>query len=340
MKRTKAVRNLSGYIELCEREGRCVHARTRAEEKMIARFVREGELAAVRPGLYARPKYWEGLKRRQRHMHQVRAIAKKNPEVTFCMHTAAMVHGLSVSYRYLGKVHVIAPRTATSFGDGAVTRHRIKSKGRELVLDVPVTPLDQTVADCLVASTFAEGLIIADSVLHEGLMERVDLARALIDHGRHRKGVETARRVVLCADGLSESGGESKARAMMIERGWMLPELQVWLPDVLDQAREYRVDYLWRVGDRIIIGEFDGRIKAELAEAEGELAERYFNERRRESNMTLMSNCKIVRIYMDDLRNPERFDRKLQLAGVPRRGIEEDAEPLADRIAALVMAAA
>ena len=335
MKQTKAVRDLNSYIEQCERQARCVHARSRSEAKLIAKFVKAGDLEAVLPGFYARPTYWSGLKRRQRHLHQVRALAQKFPDMTFCMYTAAVVHGLAVSYRYLGRPHIISPPSARSFGDAAVTRHRIKSSGREHVLEIPVTPLEQTVVDCLVAASFAEGLIIADSVLHEGLMDRQGLARALVKYGRHRKGVETARHVALCADGLSESGGESKARAMMIERGWMLPELQVWLPDVVDGAHEYRVDYLWRLEDRIIIGEFDGRIKTELAEAEGELVDRYFNERRRESNLTLIDNCKIVRIYMDDLKSPERLDRKLKLAGVPRRGVEEELVPLAKQIADL-----
>lgn len=338
MKQTKAVRDLKAYIERCESESRCVHARSRAEAKMIAKFVGKGELEAVLPGLYARRAYWGGLKHRQRHMHQVRALAQKYPQATFCMYTAALVHGLSVSNRYLRKVHVLAPQSATSMGDAAMTRHRIKPGGQETVLGIPVTPLAQTIVDCLVASPFDEGLVIADSALREDCMTRRELAQALIDHSRHRKGVETARRAVLQADGLSESGGESKARAMMVERGWESPELQVWLPDVVSGAGAYRVDYLWRVAGRIIIGEFDGRIKAELAEAEGELAAKYFKERRRESNLTLIENVKIVRIYMDDLRSPEQFDRKLRLAGVPRRGAVDDSESLADRIAALAAA--
>ena len=72
------------------------------------------------------------------------------------------------------------------------------------------------------------------------------------------------------------------------------------------------------MGDRLIIGEFDGFVKSEKAAEEGKLAKAQFDERQRESRLSLLDNCKIVRLCWDDLRDPGKLDRKLKVAGVPR----------------------
>ena len=72
------------------------------------------------------------------------------------------------------------------------------------------------------------------------------------------------------------------------------------------------------MGDRLIIGEFDGFVKSEKAAEEGKLAKAQFDERQRELRLSLLDNCKIVRLCWDDLRDPTKLDRKLKVAGVPR----------------------
>ena len=68
-------------------------------------------------------------------------------------------------------------------------------------------------------------------------MSKEHLVEAVNKLGLNRRGVVTARRVARYADGLSESGGESKARALMIERGWQTPELQIELFDPVEPGR-------------------------------------------------------------------------------------------------------
>lgn len=270
------------------------------------------------PGLYARPEYWSELKFRQRYLHRVRALAQKHPDWTFCSYTAAVIYGLSVSYANLTHIHIaVAPAQSTTPGS-QVIRHRYAYRTRASQMDIAVTDIDQTIADCLVDASFVEGLIIADSALHEQLLSKEHLIEAVNKLGLNRRGVVTARRVARCADGLSESGGESKARALMIERGWQVPELQVELFDPVEPGRPYRVDYLWRVGDRLIIGEFDGFVKSEKAAEEGKLVKAQFDERQRESRLSMLDNCKIVRLCWDDLKDLTKLDRKLKVAGVPR----------------------
>ena len=313
-----ANQRLASHIKACEQQMSCVYARTAAEAKQIERRVAAGSLEAVMPGLYARPDYWSELKFRQRYLHRVRALAQKHPDWTFCSYTAAVIYGLSVSYANLTHIHIaVAPAQSTT-PVSQVIRHRYAYRTRASQMDIAVTDIDQTIADCLVDASFVEGLIIADSALHEQLLSKEHLIEAVNKLGLNRRGVVTARRVARCADGLSESGGESKARALMIERGWQVPELQVELFDPVEPGRPYRVDYLWRVGDRLIIGEFDGFVKSEQAAEEGKLAKAQFDERQRESRLSMLDNCKIVRLCWDDLKDLTKLDRKLKVAGVPR----------------------
>lgn len=313
-----ANQRLTCHIKACEQRMSCVYARTTAEAKQIERRVEAGSLEVVMPGLYARPEYWSELKFRQHYLHRVRALAQKHPDWTFCSYTAAVIYGLSVSYANLTHIHIaVAPAQSTTPGS-QVIRHRYAYRTRASQMDIAVTDIDQTIADCLVDASFVEGLIIADSALHEQLLSKEHLIEAVNKLGLNRRGVVTARRVARCADGLSESGGESKARALMIERGWQVPELQVELFDPVEPGRPHRVDYLWRVGDRLIIGEFDGFVKSEQAAEEGKLAKAQFDERQRESRLSMLDNCKIVRLCWDDLKDLTKLDRKLKVAGVPR----------------------
>ena len=248
----------------------------------------------------------------------MRALAQKHPDWTFCSYTAAVIYGLSVSHANLTHIHIaVAPAQSTTPGS-KIIRHRYAHRTRASQMDIAVTDIDQTITDCLVDASFVEGLIIADSALHEQLLSKEHLVEAVNKLGLNRRGVVTARRVARYADGLSESGGESKARALMIERGWQTPELQIELFDPVEPGRPYRVDYLWRVEDRLIIGEFDGFVKSEKAAEEGKLAKAQFDERQRESRLSLLDNCRIVRLCWDDLRDPAKLDRKLKVAGVPR----------------------
>lgn len=313
-----AHQRLASHIEACEQQMSCVYARTAAEAKQIERRVAAGSLEVVMPGLYARPVYWPELKFRQRYLHRVRALARQHPGWTFCSYTAAVIYGLSVSNVNLRHIHIAVPPTQTTTPGSEIIRHRYIRRTSASQLDIAVTDIDQTIADCLVDASFVEGLIIADSVLHEQLMSKQHLIATIDKLGLNRRGVVTARRVAQYADGLSESGGESKARALMIERGWQVPELQVELFDPVEPGGVYRVDYLWRVGDRLIIGEFDGFIKSEKAAAEGKLAKAQFDERQRESRLSMLDNCKVVRLCWDDLKEPTKLDRKLKVVGVPR----------------------
>lgn len=185
---------------------------------------------------------------------------------------------------------------------------------------IPVTNVLASAVDALVVSSFPEGLAVADSAMRLFGITHAELEQEVGRRARGRRGAETARRVAAAANPLSENGGESFARGVMIEEGFQEPLLQVEIPDPVQKGRVHRVDYLWGSPERpVVIGELDGREKLESSEMrQGKsMVEVLRDERTRESRLSL-TGARIVRFTFADVLQRRRFAAILDKFGVPR----------------------
>jgi very-short-patch-repair endonuclease len=173
--------------------------------------------------------------------------------------TAARSHGGVVSYTSAAQhwgmnVIVKPPLPHVTLPPGKVRRRT----GRPCVLhwaEVPVdgdvtTPI-QTVLDCLRSLPLAQALAVADSALHQGLVDHGDLLAAAGKlRGPHRRRLQ--QRASL-ADGRAESVLESALRSILIEAG-----IEGFVPQVVVRDRKFsaRID-LGHPGLRIAL-EADG----------------------------------------------------------------------------------
>ena len=184
-----------------------------------------------------------------------------------------------------------------------------------------MTCLWETVADCLRASTLREGLPIADAALRR-LDVPLDAFVAGIAHlGRGRPGVRNALRTASFADPRAESGGESFARAAIIEEGFHIPELQASFRDPVDPWKVIRVDHLFtRADGSLVAGESDGMGKyLDEGMLEGRTtAEVLVDERQRESHINALG-ITVMRYRHRDVAQPGRLARILTAFGIPRR---------------------
>ncbi len=141
------------------------------------------------------------------------------------------------------------------------------------------------------------GIVAADAALRSGAADREELQRAL-GVARLGRGRGDADLVVRCADGLSESPGESLARLLFIALGLPAPELQarVCAPEGLVVAR---VDFLFPEQRTIV--EFDGAVKYEGADGRAALV----REKRREDDLRALG-YQVVRLTWSDLNQPHR----------------------------------
>lgn len=134
------------------------------------------------------------------------------------------------------------------------------------------------------------------------------------------RGVGRVRAIAALANGASENGGESYARAVMCEQGVRIPQLQVELPDVIDAGNVFRVDYLWEgLPTRDVAGELDGEAKTEdPAMLRGKSTRDALRaERQRESRLTALGYA-VARFTFADVRRVRPFINTLDAFGVPR----------------------
>lgn len=172
--------------------------------------------------------------------------------------------------------------------------------------------------DCLRSNSFRHGLAIADSALR---VSGDDVEQFLEEFGRFHKchaGHWRACEIMRLADARAENGGESIARAVMIEQGFMMPDLQVEVPNPVDPTKKFRVDFYWQLESGNIYGELDGHDKyIDPAMTNGRSTVQVLTaERLRESRIS-GTGAKIMRFSYNEAVNTPYFCNLLNGFGVP-----------------------
>lgn len=309
-------------LDAAESEARFAFAGMRAEARSLSRACVAGAAVEVSRGYYARASYYEALPQRARAMHLIRAMSRKHPDWVFASFSAALVHGLQVTNRLTGIVHLaMGAHENRSIRDARIMCHLVRDASCETVCGIRVTPLKATVLDCLCQASFPQGLAIADSALHWNLVDEVDLRRYVEQMGCRRRGIQMARKVLHWMDGRSENGGESMARAIMIDLGFVPPELQVEICDPMNPGRLWRVDFHWMLPDgREVVGELDGKGKYihGAAHDSAPAIATLTRERVRESHINL-TGATVLRFSFAEAMDEGYMRRLLEKAGVPMR---------------------
>lgn len=165
-------------------------------------------------------------------------------------------------------------------------------------------------ADTVPRMAFSDAVIVLDAALRgsdsRAAVPRDALLKTAETLAWSRSRLHRWTRAAAFADPLSESPGESLARALIHELGFTAPQLQVTL--TVD-GQSYRVDFLW--DEAGIVGEFDGWTKFQDNGRESLRQEKIREDAIRSTGRTFM------RCYWEDLQEPLRLKRKLQRAGVP-----------------------
>lgn len=311
-------RDLAESFCEAEKNGQCLVARSESEAHRLRAAARRGLLVSPASRVYARPEQWDELGAAEKSLHVIRALSSLHPDWTFCHVSAALVHGLSVSNRLLGSAHVAARKDRSRAGRG-VTRHAIRNDDLELVGGVRVTSLARTVLDCAREAGFRDALALVDSALRVSGLSKEELARRVRQVGRHVRGCERVCAIVELGDARAESGGESIARAVMYELGFMQPDLQVRVADEVDGGEPYRVDFAWELpGGGVVYGELDGREKYRNPSMTGgrDVVDVLADERLRESRMGV-AGAKVMRFSFGDVVDKKRFAHLLRTYGIP-----------------------
>jgi hypothetical protein len=310
-----------------EREHRCAFPSDNTEQRQLDRLVERGALLRPYRGLYARPSYWDELDKAERHVHIARALNKLHPDWIFCDVTAAAIFGIDVSYSLLGKIHLIRGSSPRWRSYSALACHGVKYPDVVRVNGLPVTSLPRTTADCTRRLCFSEGLVVADACLARLGWDAPQLENYLENLARMgiSDGIEHALTTASYASWQAESGGESLARASIIQLGREMPELQVHVANPFEEESWYRQDFFWLdATGGPVAGEMDGKLKY--------LKEKYrqtkdgvtrsefdviYDEKMRESQISVYG-VRAMRFSAETAANPRQLDPLLDAYGIPQ----------------------
>lgn len=304
----EAERSQTGYVPETRRE---------------RRSVRRLGYGVVEPlaGIFVRRAVWKGLNPADRSLWLMRALATKHPTWRFFGASAAVGHGLPVTWSLLTHVFVATPPGTKKRSSPGISRHHIQDGAEEVRNGLRLTSLWRTVFDCLATLPEPDALAIADGALRMSMSSAKRLCEHIGFFHKGERGVRRALRVAALADWRAESGGESIARHTMRSLGFADPNLQVWIEDPVEPGRWFRVDYLWMLPDgTIVIGELDGHKKSEDPSLTGgrSTARVLQDERLRESHLTALRPA-IVRFDYQTARDPAKLEALLEKYGVPRQ---------------------
>ncbi|MBM6698796.1 hypothetical protein H7U32_00295 [Bifidobacterium pullorum subsp. saeculare] len=310
--------DVAAMLDTAQAQRRCAYGTTPVVRRALQRQAARGILARPYRNIYARAAYWDTLNAKDRSNHVARALAQLHPSWVFAGLTAATLYGFDHAYAlHRGNAILIA----SAFGARAhdhpgLVRIRMRDIPAVRLDGVTVTAPERTLLDCGLRHRFHEALPIFDSAARQG----VDVTAALALCRRLRIDSTAIALLVSYTDPLSENGGESWARAVMIERGFIAPKLQYPFVNPDKPSGSYRADFAWLLpGGRIVVGEYDGMGKYIATPSRSSIQAAVHAERRREDHLRSQGVDAIVRFEFEDISHPDRLERKLLGADIPKR---------------------
>ena len=334
--KSRANREVELFLREAESRWSCLDSVTGHLHRMLERRVGAGQFVSPLPRLYARAELWAQLTPTLRTIHLVRGLQMLHPTWVFCGTTAAVMHGLDVSWGIQEPIEFSSPSGRSATADPRIVRRYVSGDSPVEAGGVRVTSLPRTLLDCMRRLGLREGLAVADSALHHGLITQDDLLAYVGERHRGMKGIQEARLIARMADPRPQNGMESIARAVMHELGFAAPDLQAPFEDPMNPGRIYYVDFRWVLPDgSLVVGELDGGEKyANPLMSGGSQEAAMRRERRRESRISI-ERPRIVRFTPEDVEDVAYFNRLLETFGVPRDHepiIEVPKEPVSELV--------
>ena len=305
----------------------CFAATTNQQLRCLRTGVSKGELVEAAPSLFATTSYWSELKPSERSLHIMSGLQHLHPDWVFAGPSAAVAYGLAVSNHYLTKTWIVSTRKTHRRTTDYCQPVIVANQAVEKVSGLRLTSLFRTVGDCLRIMDFRSGIAVADSVLRLRALTGDELITGINSACKKMSRISQMRSLITLADPRAESGGESIARATMLELGLAAPNLQQKFDNPLCPGKTYRIDFAWDVGGQFILGELDGYEKYVSKEMTGgkSMAKVIEDEHRRQSLIEADPKVlRVVRFGIADVMRDWDFLNLLLRCGIPRTFTYDD----------------
>ncbi|HEY8589024.1 MAG TPA: hypothetical protein VIL55_05695 [Naasia sp.] len=293
-------------------------SRTGASLRALQKAVARGEVVRIRRGAYCEAARWAALDGRGRHLLRMRAVAAMSTkDIVFCGASAAAAWDLPRPGGWDETVHVAVADTRGGRSHGDIRCRAIPSP------DAAVAEVDGFLVTGRASTAVQEALdqefVMAVGILDAALRKRdprsvtrPDLLAELAKLQPRRHATRALAAIDL-ASPLSESFGESVARARLHELGFPPPLLQVPMSD--ERGFIGRVDFYWP--ESRVVGEFDGAVKYQRPEfLNGRTPEQaLWLEKQREDRLRRQA-AGVFRAVWADVMEPARLGRIARAAGL------------------------
>lgn len=123
-RRSEAWDDLSLRLDEAFRQQRCYASMSYAHTQMLRHRVLSGDVVEPFPRLFVRTEAWKTLSRADQERYVIRGYAQVHPGAVFCSISAAVMHGLPVSYSLLGQVYVYGSSPSHRGGARVVRLYR------------------------------------------------------------------------------------------------------------------------------------------------------------------------------------------------------------------------
>jgi hypothetical protein len=261
------------------------------DARQFRRASERGELVRIHRGVFVDAATWRALEPSEQYRHRVIGAARASRTAPTLSHaSAAALWGVPL-LTIPRLVDVLSTPSVGTRTENGFRRHSTTCGDLEVVCrdGVSVTSFPRTLAEYCAGMPFRASVVALDWAIRPSsardpkpfaTKEDIRLAADLLHINRNRHKLD---RALAFADGLSGSPGESLSRALMLELGFPIPELQVDFSD--HRGFIGTVDFWWP--DQHLIGEFDGVAKYIRPEYTGgrSAAEVVVDEKNRENRL-------------------------------------------------------
>ncbi|WEV75706.1 hypothetical protein [Bifidobacterium sp. ESL0800] len=314
---------LQTSLSKAESQRRCLHTTNHCEQQTLSKLAKSGEVTRVRHGLYARTVIWQSLDPNERYLWTIRGLHNWHPEWIFA--GISVISACEVEHPYWlhddDKVFVATDKSSGAFSPKGIQYIHKQDLLQSRKSNLSITSVSEALCDCAARYQFHEVLPMFDSALRKHLVAADDIRR--IGEQSHQASSKVAR-LLRYADSLSENGGESLCRGIMIEEGFGKPQLQheFRIPDTDGKIRTYRVDMLYHPpGNGLVAIEFDGIDKYTNPTMTGQHTIRQVVHAEKERENLLLAKTpirQIVRIDFKEALQRVPLVKKLTAAGISR----------------------
>jgi len=291
------------------------------DSRGLRRDAERGILVRLRRGAFVTRGVWDCADSRERHVLRARAaLAVTARPTALAGVSAAAVWGMPIDEDWPLDITILDEWRGGGRSEPGVrkTAAGFRTASTEVVDGLSVTSIERTALDVARTHSFAKAIGSLDWVLwrkRPGALHKTVLVDEL-HRLNPRFGNRHLQRCVAFSTHLSDSFGESKARAVIHLLGFDAPELQV---EFFDARGEMEPDFFWRSVRKV--AEFDGKAKYTRAEYTlGNPGEVVWREKKREDRLRAME-VGITRILTEHVEAPARLERMLLDAAIPRGGV-------------------